>query len=157
MPRRREVAKREVLPDPKYNNRLVAKFINNLLKCGKKSTAESILYGAFDIIENKMKDAVPVEVFEKAVSNVKPIIEVKSRRVGGSTYQVPTEVNPSRRMALGIRWLIANAKERSEKTMREKLAGELIDAANNRGGAIKKREAVHKMAEANKAFAHYRF
>ncbi len=157
MPRRREIAKREVLPDPKYNNRLVAKFINNLLKCGKKSTAESILYGAFDIIENKMKDAVPVEVFEKAVSNVKPIIEVKSRRVGGSTYQVPTEVNPSRRMALGIRWLIANAKERSEKTMREKLAGELIDAANNRGGAIKKREAVHKMAEANKAFAHYRF
>jgi len=157
MPRRREVAKREVIPDPKYNNRLVAKFINNLLKCGKKSTAESILYGAFDIIENKMKDSAPVEVFEKAVNNVKPIIEVKSRRVGGSTYQVPTEVNPARRMALGIRWLISNAKERSEKTMREKLAGELIDAANNRGGAIKKREAVHKMAEANKAFAHYRF
>jgi small subunit ribosomal protein S7 len=157
MPRRREVAKREVLPDPKYNNKLVAKFVNNLLKCGKKSTAESILYGAFDIIENKLKDSVPVDVFEKAVNNVKPIIEVKSRRVGGSTYQVPTEVNPSRRVALGIRWLILNAKERSEKTMREKLAGELIDAANNRGGAIKKRESVHKMAEANKAFAHYRF
>ncbi|MBW6484703.1 MAG: 30S ribosomal protein S7 [Syntrophobacterales bacterium] len=157
MPRRREVAKREILPDPKYNNQLVAKFVNNLLKCGKKSTAESILYGAFDIIEAKMKDAAPVDIFEKAVSNVKPIIEVKSRRVGGSTYQVPTEVNPSRRLALGIRWLISNARERSEKTMREKLAGELIDAANNRGGAIKKREAVHKMAEANKAFAHYRF
>jgi len=157
MPRRREVAKREVLPDPKYNNKLVAKFVNNLLKCGKKSTAESILYGAFDIIEGKLKESVPVEVFEKAVNNVKPIIEVKSRRVGGSTYQVPTEVNPSRRVALGIRWLISNAKDRSEKTMREKLAGELIDAANNRGGAIKKGESVHKMAEANKAFAHYRF
>jgi small subunit ribosomal protein S7 len=157
MPRRREVAKREILPDPKYNNRLVAKFVNNLLKCGKKSTAESILYGAFDIIETRLKDVAPVDIFEKAVSNTKPIIEVKSRRVGGSTYQVPTEVNPSRRLALGIRWLISNAKERSEKTMREKLAGELIDAANNRGGAIKKREAVHKMAEANKAFAHYRF
>jgi small subunit ribosomal protein S7 len=157
MPRRREVAKREILPDPKYNNKLVAKFVNNLLKCGKKSTAESILYGAFDIIESKLKESAPVEVFEKAVNNVKPVIEVKSRRVGGSTYQVPTEVNPSRRVALGIRWLISNAKDRSEKTMREKLAGELIDAANNRGGAIKKKESVHKMAEANKAFAHYRF
>ncbi len=157
MPRRREVAKREILPDPKYNNRLVAKFINNLLKCGKKSTAESILYGAFDLIEARYKDAPPIEVFEKAVNNVKPIIEVKARRVGGSTYQVPTEVNPSRRVALGIRWLISHSRERSEKTMKEKLAGELIDAANNRGGAIKKREAVHKMAEANKAFAHYRF
>ena len=157
MPRRREVAKREIVPDPKYNNGLVAKFINNLLKCGKKSTAESILYGAFDIIETRLKDAAPIDIFEKAVNNVKPIIEVKSRRVGGSTYQVPTEVNPSRRVALGIRWLISNSRERSEKTMREKLAGELIDAANNRGGAIKKREAVHKMAEANKAFAHYRF
>jgi len=156
MPRRREVAKREVLPDPKYNNKLVAKFINNLLKRGKKSVAESILYGALDIIEKRVKEP-PVEIFEKAVGNVKPMIEVKSRRVGGSTYQVPTEVMPSRRVALAIRWLITNARERAEKTMREKLAAELLDAANNRGAAIKKREGVHKMAEANKAFAHYRF
>ena len=156
MPRRREVAKREVLPDPKYNNKLVAKFINNLLKKGKKSVAESILYGALDIIEKRVKEP-PVEIFEKAVGNVKPMIEVKSRRVGGSTYQVPTEVMPSRRVALAIRWLITNARGRAEKTMREKLAAELLDAANNRGAAIKKREGVHKMAEANKAFAHYRF
>ena len=135
---------------------MVAQFVNNLLKQGKKSTAESILYGAFDIIEKRVKEP-PVDVFEKALSNVKPVIEVKSRRVGGSTYQVPTEVQPSRRMALAIRWLITNAKERAEKRMKEKLAAELIDAANNRGAAIKKREAVHKMAEANKAFAHYRF
>ena len=156
MPRRREVEKREVLPDPKYNNKLVAKFVNSLLKRGKKSVAESILYGAFDIIEKRIKEQ-PVEFFEKAVNNVKPVIEVKSRRVGGSTYQVPTEVVPARRTALAIRWLIGNAQDRTEKTMREKLAAELIDAANNRGGAIKKREAVHKMAEANKAFAHYKF
>jgi small subunit ribosomal protein S7 len=156
MPRRREVAKREIQADPKYNNKLVAKFVNNLMKRGKKSIAESILYGAFDIIEKKLKEA-PLEVFEKAVTNVKPVIEVKSRRVGGSTYQVPTEVVPSRRLALGIRWLIINSRDRSEKTMREKLAAEFIDAANNRGASIKKRESVHKMAEANKAFAHYRF
>ncbi|MDI9571235.1 MAG: 30S ribosomal protein S7 [Pseudomonadota bacterium] len=156
MPRRREIAKREIMPDPKYKNKMVAQFVNNLLKQGKKSTAEAILYGAFDIIERRVKEP-PVEVFEKALGNVKPVIEVKSRRVGGSTYQVPTEVQPSRRMALAIRWLITNAKERAEKTMKEKLAAELIDAANNRGAAIKKREAVHKMAEANKAFAHYRF
>lgn len=156
MPRRREIAKREVLPDPKYNNQLVAKFINNLLKKGKKSVAESILYGAFEIIEKKVKES-PVELFEKAVNNVKPVIEVKARRVGGSTYQVPTEVATSRRVALGIRWLIMHARERGEKTMREKLAAELIDASNNRGAAIKKKESVHKMAEANKAFAHYRF
>ena len=156
MPRRREITKREVLPDPKYNNKLVAKFINSLLKRGKKSVAESILYGSFDIIGKKTKES-PVDIFEKAVNNVKPVIAVKSRRVGGSTYQVPTEVVPSRRLALGIRWLILHAKERTEKTMREKLAGEILDAANNRGGAIKKRESVHKMAEANKAFAHYRF
>ena len=156
MPRRREVTKREILPDPKYGNRLVAKFINNLLKRGKKSTAGSILYGAFEIIEKRMKE-LPVEVFERAVNNVKPVIEVKSRRVGGSTYQVPTEVQPPRRLALAIRWLISNSRERTEKTMREKLAGELMDAASNRGGAIKKKESVHKMAEANKAFAHYRF
>ncbi len=156
MPRRREIAKRVILPDPKYKNTLVAKFVNNLLKEGKKSTAESILYGAFDIIERKAKES-PVELFERAVSNVKPVIEVKSRRVGGSTYQVPTEVATSRRVALAIRWIISNAKDRAEKTMREKLAGEFMDAANNRGGSIKKRESVHKMAEANKAFAHYRF
>jgi len=156
MPRRREIEKRDILPDPKYNNKLVARFVNSLLKRGKKSVAESILYGAFDIIEKRAKEQ-PVDFFEKAVNNVKPLIEVKSRRVGGSTYQVPTEVAPGRRTALAIRWLITNAQERTEKTMREKLAAELIDAANNRGGAIKKREAVHKMAEANKAFAHYKF
>ena len=156
MPRRREITKREVLPDPKYNNKLVAKFINSLLKRGKKSVAESMLYGSFEIIEKRTKES-PVDIFEKAINNVKPVIEVKSRRVGGSTYQVPTEVVPSRRLALGIRWLILHAKERTEKTMREKLAGEILDAANNRGGAIKKRESVHKRAEANQAFAHYRF
>jgi small subunit ribosomal protein S7 len=156
MPRRREIEKRDILPDPKFNNKLVARFVNSLLKRGKKSVAESILYGSFDIIEKRLKEQ-PVELFEKAISNVKPVIEVKSRRVGGSTYQVPTEVVPARRTALAIRWLISNAQERTEKTMREKLAGELIDAANNRGGAIKKKEAVHKMAEANKAFAHYKF
>ena len=156
MPRGREIEKRDILPDPKFNNKLVAKFVNSLLKRGKKSVAESILYGSFDIIEKRLKEQ-PVDLFEKAINNVKPVIEVKSRRVGGSTYQVPTEVVPSRRTALAIRWLISNAQERTEKTMREKLAGELIDAANNRGGAIKKKEAVHKMAEANKAFAHYKF
>ena len=156
MPRRRVVARREVLPESKFNNKLVAKFINNLLKRGKKSVAESIMYGAFNLIENKTKEQ-PIEVFEKAINNVKPVIEVKSRRVGGATYQVPTEVMPSRRLALAIRWLIIHAKGRAEKTMKEKLAAELIDAANNRGGAVKKRESVHKMAEANKAFAHYRF
>jgi small subunit ribosomal protein S7 len=156
MPRRREIAKREIVPDPKYSNMLVAKFINNLLKKGKKSVADSILYGAFDIIEERMKES-PVIVFERAVDNVKPVVEVKSRRVGGSTYQVPTEVSQTRRVALAIRWLINSAKNRSEKTMHEKLAAEFIDAANNRGTAVKKREDTHKMAEANKAFAHYRF
>jgi len=156
MPRRRVIARREILPDPKFNNKLVAKFINNLLKRGKKSISESIMYGALDIIEKKTKEQ-PIEVFEKAINNVKPVIEVKSRRVGGATYQVPTEVMPSRRIALAIRWLMVHAKERAEKTMKEKLAAELIDAASNRGGAIKKKESVHKMAEANKAFAHYRF
>ncbi len=156
MPRRREVIKREILPDPKYHSKIVAKFINNVLKRGKKSVAESILYGAFEIIEKKAKEA-PLEVFDRAIGNVKPVIEVKSRRVGGSTYQVPTEVVPARRLSLAIRWLISHAQARSEKTMREKLAGELLDAAQNRGAAVKKREAVHKMAEANKAFAHYRF
>ncbi len=156
MPRRREITKREILPDSKYNSELVAKFINNLLLRGKKSLAESILYGAFDIIEKKTKE-LPVEVFEKAVNNVKPVIEVKSRRVGGSTYQVPTEVRQARRVSLGIKWLIENARKRAGKSMKEKLAAELIDAANSRGASVKKKEDVHKMAEANKAFAHYRF
>ena len=154
MPRRREVTKREILPDPKYKNSLVAKFVNNVMRRGKKSVAERILYGALDIIQERAKED-PLKLFEKSVNNVKPIIEVKSRRVGGATYQVPTEVRPERRTALAIRWLINYAKDRSEKSMEEKLAGELIDAANNRGGAVKKREDVHKMAEANKAFAHF--
>jgi len=156
MPRRKEVSKKEILPDPKYKNTLVAKFINNLMKCGKKSVAETILYGAFAIVEQRAKEK-PLQVFEKAIENAKPLIEVKSRRVGGATYQVPVEVAPARKLALGIRWLITNARERAEKTMQEKLAMELMDAANNRGNTIKKKETVHKMAEANRAFAHYRF
>ena len=156
MPRRREVTRREILADPKYKNTLVAKFINKVMEQGKKSVAERILYNAMEIIHEKTKED-PLKVFEKSVGNVKPIIEVKSRRVGGATYQVPQEIRPERRTALAIRWLIAYAQERSEKSMEEKLAAELLDAANNRGGAIKKREDVHKMAEANKAFAHYRW
>jgi small subunit ribosomal protein S7 len=156
MPRRREITKREVLPDPKYKNALVARFVNNIMERGKKSVAEGIFYGAMDLIQKRTQED-PLKLFEKSVNNVKPVIEVKSRRVGGATYQVPTEVRPERRTALAIRWLIAYSGERSEKSMEEKLAGELIDAANNRGGAIKKREDVHKMAEANKAFAHYRW
>jgi len=156
MPRRREVTKRKITPDPKYNNVLVARFINSLLKRGKKSVAESILYGAFDIIEEKMKEE-PLQIFERALENVKPVLEVKSRRVGGATYQVPTEVPAGRRVALAIRWVIGNAVGRSGRSMMEKLAAELMDAASNRGGSVKKREDTHKMAEANKAFAHYRF
>jgi len=156
MPRRREVTKSAILPDPKYKNVLVAKFINNIMIQGKKSVAERILYGALEIIQERSKED-PLKVFEKSVNNTKPIIEVKSRRVGGATYQVPTEVRQERRTALAIRWLISYAKDRSEKSMEEKLAAELLDAANNRGGAIKKKEDVHKMAEANKAFAHYRW
>jgi small subunit ribosomal protein S7 len=156
MPRRREIQKRKITPDAKHGSVLAAKFVNSLMKQGKKSTAESILYGAFDIIEKRMKDA-PLSVFEKALDNVKPVIEVRSRRVGGATYQVPTEVAPGRRQALAFRWIIGNSMSRAEKTMREKLAGELMDAAQNRGASVKKREDVHKMAEANKAFAHYRF
>jgi len=156
MPRRREIQKRQVTPDAKHGSALVAKFVNSLMKKGKKSTAEGILYGAFDIIEKRAKDQ-PLAVFEKAIDNVKPIIEVRSRRVGGATYQVPTEVAPGRRQALAFRWIIGNSMSRAEKTMREKLAGELMDAAQNRGASVKKREDVHKMAEANKAFAHYRF
>jgi small subunit ribosomal protein S7 len=156
MPRRREVTKREVLPDPKYKNVLVAKFINNLMRRGKKSVAEGIFYRALDLIQARTKED-PLKQFEKSVNNAKPLVEVKSRRVGGATYQVPTEVRAERRTALAIRWLISYDKERSEKSMEEKLAAELLDAANNRGGALKKREDVHKMAEANKAFAHYRW
>jgi small subunit ribosomal protein S7 len=156
MPRRREVPKREVLPDPLYNSQLVTKFINSLMSDGKKSTAEQIFYGAMKTVEDRAKDD-PLKVFKKAMDNVKPALEVKSRRVGGSNYQVPIEVRPSRRNSLAIRWLISYAAARGEKTMEDKLAGEILDAANNRGNAIKKREDTHRMAEANKAFAHYRW
>lgn len=156
MPRRREVPERVIIPDAKYNSKLVSKFIASIMRDGKKSTAESLLYGAFDIISDKSKEE-PLKVFEKALDNVKPLIEVKSRRVGGSTYQVPTEVRPSRRTALGIRWVISFARSRGEKGFDAKLAGELMDAANGRGASVKKREDTHKMAEANKAFAHYRW
>jgi small subunit ribosomal protein S7 len=156
MPRKRVVTRREIAADPKYKNVLVAKFINSLMKKGKRSIAQSILYGSLDIISEKT-DQDPLGVFQKAIVNVKPTVEVKSRRVGGSTYQVPTEVRPSRQQALSIRWIISYAGQRGEKTMAAKLAGELMDAANARGAAIKKKEDTHRMAEANKAFAHYRW
>ena len=156
MPRRREIEKRKILPDPKFQDRVVAKFVNNLMREGKKSTGERIIYGAFGQVEQKLKDD-PLKIFKKALDNVKPVVEVKSRRVGGATYQVPVEVRQDRRTALAMRWLIDYSKGRGEKTMEEKLAGEIIDAANNRGNAVKKREDTHKMAEANKAFAHYRW
>ena len=156
MPRRREVSKREITPDPKYGSKLAARFINNLLRKGKKSTAERIFYGAIDIIADRTKDD-PVKVFEKAMEQVKPMVEVKSRRVGGSTYQVPVEIRPDRRNALSIRWLINYARLRGEKGMVSRLSAELLDAFNNRGGAVKKKEDTHRMAEANKAFAHYRW
>jgi small subunit ribosomal protein S7 len=144
------------MPDPKYDSKLVTKFINAIMRDGKKSTAESLLYDAFDIMEEKTKGS-PLKLFEQAVENVRPLIEVKSRRVGGSTYQVPVEVRSSRRVALAIRWIINYAQQRSEKSMMQKLAGELLDAANNRGASVKKKEDTHRMAEANKAFAHYRW
>jgi small subunit ribosomal protein S7 len=156
MPRRREVEKRKILPDPKFQDRLVAKFINSLMRQGEKSVAERACYGAFTQVEGKLKDD-PLKVFKKALDNVKPVVEVKSRRVGGATYQVPVEVRQDRRVALAMRWLIDYAKARGEKTMQDKLAGEIMDAASNRGNAVKKREDTHKMAEANKAFAHYRW
>jgi small subunit ribosomal protein S7 len=157
MPRRREIPKREVLPDPVYQSTLVTKFINTVMQAGKRSTAEGIMYGAFDIVKEKTGDD-PLKVFKKAVDNVKPSLEVKSRRVGGSNYQVPIEVNPNRRLSLSIRWLVGYARSRGDgKTMEEKLANEFMDAANLRGGAVKKREDTHRMAEANKAFAHYRW
>ncbi len=156
MPRRREVPKRKILPDPKYQDRVVTKFINNLMRHGEKSVAERVCYGAFTLVEERGKDEA-LKLFKKALDNVKPAVEVKSRRVGGATYQVPVEVRPERRVALGMRWLINYSKDRGEKTMVEKLANEILDAANNRGNAIKKKEDTHKMAEANKAFAHYRW
>ncbi len=156
MSRKREIFKRPTMPDPKYKSKLVSKFINCLMKGGKKSTAEAILYDAFEIIEKSTKES-PLKVFEKAMENARPRVEVKSRRVGGSTYQVPVEVRAIRQTALGIRWLISFARKRSEKSMSEKLAAELMDAAGQRGAAIKKREDTHRMAEANKAFAHYRW
>ncbi|MDY6844144.1 MAG: 30S ribosomal protein S7 [Thermodesulfobacteriota bacterium] len=156
MPRRRVAKKREIFPDPKYNEILVTKFINRMMKAGKKSLAERILYESFGLIGERAKSD-PLEVFRKAVENVKPVIEVKSRRVGGATYQVPMEVRGDRRISLAIRWIILNAKNREGKSFKEKLVAELLDAANNRGASIKKREDVHKMAEANKAFSHYRW
>jgi len=156
MPRRREVPKRKITPDPKYRDRMVAKFCNVLMLGGKKSTAEHIIYGAFDIIENRYRED-PLDVFRKALDQVKPRLEVKSRRVGGATYQVPVEVRPERRTALAMRWLTLYSRSRGEKTMVERLAAELMEASQGRGNAAKKREDTHKMAEANKAFAHYRW
>jgi len=156
MPRRREVPKRTPIPDPKYGDIVVAKFINNVMYSGKKSTAEQIVYGAFDVIQDRTRED-PLGIFRRALENVQPVVEVKSRRVGGSTYQVPIEVPNRRRQALAMRWLISFARKRNGRSMREKLANELIEAAHNRGNAVKKKEDVHRMAEANKAFAHYRW
>jgi small subunit ribosomal protein S7 len=156
MPRKGSVPTREVLPDPIYSSTLVSKFVNCMMWDGKKSTSEKIFYNAMKILQQKSGDD-PVKVFKKAVENVKPVLEVKTRRVGGANYQVPVEVNPNRRISLSIRWLITYTRARKEKSMEERLAAELLEAANNRGAAIKKREDVHKMAEANKAFAHYRW
>jgi small subunit ribosomal protein S7 len=156
MPRRREVPKREVLPDPKYGSKLVSKFVNALMIDGKKSTAERILYDAMDILKEKTGDDA-LKAFKTAVDNIKPTIEVKPRRVGGATYQVPVEVRPARRIALAFRWILQYSRARGEKTMSQKLAGELLDGINNTGSSIKKRDDTHKMAEANKAFAHYRW
>ena len=157
MPRRREIPKREPVPDPIYQSGLLTKFISTVMRDGKRSTAERILYQSLDIIKERTGDD-PIKVFKKAIDNVKPSLEVKSRRVGGSNYQVPIEVNPNRRLSLSIRWLVGYARSRGDgKTMQEKLANELLDASNLRGGAVKKREDTHRMAEANKAFAHYRW
>jgi small subunit ribosomal protein S7 len=156
MPRRRVVAKREILPDPKFHDKVLAKFINHVMVSGKKAVAESIVYGALTEIEQKGSPN-PLETFEKALEEIAPLVEVKSRRVGGATYQVPVEVRPSRRNALAMRWLVDSARGRTEKSMASRLAGELLDAADGRGTAVKKREDTHKMAEANKAFAHYRY
>ena len=156
MPRRGNVAKRDVLPDPLYNSKLVTRLINSVMQDGKKGTAQKIVYGAFDIVREKTGKE-PLEAFEQALENIMPVLEVKARRVGGATYQVPTEVRPERRLTLGLRWLTNYARARNEKTMKERLAGEIMDALNGLGGACKKRDDTHKMAEANRAFAHYRW
>ena len=156
MPRRRVVAKREILPDPKFGSQLLAKFMNHVMVDGKKSVAEHIVYGALDIVADR-KNGEPLELFEKALDNIRPMVEVKSRRVGGATYQVPVEVRPSRRTALAMRWLVDSARKRGEKSMAQRLAGEVADAAEGKGAAMKKREDVHRMAEANKAFSPFRF
>ena len=156
MPRRGNIAKREVLPDPLYGSQMVTRLVNSVMLDGKKGVAQKIVYGAFDIVQEKTgKD--PLEAFEQAMENIMPVLEIKARRVGGATYQVPMEVRPERRQTLGLRWLTDYARKRSEKTMRERLAGEIIDAVNGTGAAVKKREDTHKMAEANKAFAHFRW
>ena len=157
MARRRRPVRREILPDPVFGDQLVTKFINCMMIDGKKSASEKIFYGAIEIVEKKSPGEDAIQVFKRALENLKPQVEVKSRRVGGSNYQVPVEVRPERRQALALRWLIQYSRLRNEKSMRDKLAGEIVDAANRRGAAVKKREDVHKMAEANKAFAHYRF
>lgn len=156
MSRRHRAEKREIIPDPKFGSIVVTKFMNSIMYAGKKSAAEAIVYGAFDVIEGRVKQS-PLGVFEQALDNVMPSIEVRSRRVGGATYQVPVEVRPDRRQALGIRWLISAARGRNEKTMVDRLSAELLDASNNRGNAVKKREDTHRMAEANRAFSHYRW
>jgi small subunit ribosomal protein S7 len=156
MPRKGEVKKREILPDPKYGDKVVAKFVNTIMNQGKKSVAESIFYHSLDIVTAKTKED-SLGVFKRAIENTRPTVEVRSRRVGGATYQVPVEVRPQRRLSLSMRWLIDAARDRAEKSMEEKLAAEIIDAANNRGTAIKKKEDTHRMAEANRAFAHYRW
>ena len=156
MPRKGYIAKREVLPDPVYNSKVVTKLVNNIMLNGKKSVAQKIVYGAFDIVKEK-EQRDPLEVFEEALNNIMPVLEVKARRVGGATYQVPLEIRPERRQTLGLRWLVRYARTRHEKTMAEKLAGEIIDAINGNGGAFKKKEDTHRMAEANNAFSHYKW
>lgn len=156
MARRREASKRETIPDPIYSSELVSKFVNCMMIGGKKTTAERVFYGSLDVLKNRTKEDA-LKMFKKAIDAVKPQLEVKSRRIGGATYQVPVEVSPDRRISLSIRWILGAARDRGEKSMTERLAGELLDAINNRGGAVKKREDTHRMAEANKAFAHYRW
>ncbi len=157
MPRRREVPKRPIIPDPKYHDKLVTQFVNAMMRDGKKSTAEKILYATLDLMGERSQEEEPLKMFKKAVDNVRPSVEVRSRRVGGSTYQVPVEVRPERRTALAIRWLLTHSRARAERTMTERLANEILDAYNNRGGAIREKDNKHRMAEANRAFAHYRW
>jgi small subunit ribosomal protein S7 len=156
MPRKGEVRRRDILPDPKFHDRLVSKFINAMMEGGKRSVSERILYGAFDLVQDRSKEE-PLGIFKRALDNVKPVVEVKSRRVGGATYQVPMEVRPTRRVSLGMRWIVVQARSRGERSMTERLAAEILEAAANRGGAVKKKEDTHRMAEANKAYAHYRW